>query len=121
MKYKFEINGVDIYEKEVFIVKSIDDIIKEFKQGKYKEAIKIMPVTSYYIGMHFKSKASSEGGEMTFVINRVINIRRTGCSGYQFDEGTPSTFKYFNDSNDLIQYLSQYKGWQLVEIKKGRF
>jgi hypothetical protein len=118
-KYELEIDGVDLYNNQVVIVKLPKDTLNAFKTGNFHLAISTMSLDGIAFGFKFRSKPT--GGSMSFVRNEIVNIRRQDYCSYTIDNGTSKSMMSGVPLDSVLTYMEQFENWTITDYKVGRF
>lgn len=113
-----EIDGVDIDENYVCIVKPESETVRLFRQGKVHLALSTMTIQNTTFSISFKSKPTK--GEMRFVSNRVLNVSRSGVNSFSFDLGYSKSYRSEVTLDDIMIVFEQFRGWTIDAAKVGR-
>lgn len=116
---KVEIDGVDLGDNLVCVVRFKEDTIRLFKQGEVHLGISTMTLKNDRFGLKFKSKPSR--GELSFVSNQVLNISREGVNSFSFDLGRSKSYRSGLTLDDILMVLERFNGWKLVDCNIGGY
>lgn len=116
---KLEIDGVDVENAKVCIVKPEKETLRLFQQGKVHLAISTMTLNNTTFGLSFESKPTS--GEMRFVKHQCINISRRGVNYYSYDLGYSKSYRSGLTLDDIMIVIEQFNGWKLKSCKIGSY
>lgn len=116
---KLDIDGVDIKDNMVCIVKPEKETLRLFQQGKVHLAISTMTLNNTTFGLSFESKPTS--GEMRFVKHQCINISRRGVNYYSYDLGYSKSYRSGLTLDDIMTVVEQFSGWRLKSCKIGSY
>lgn len=111
-----EINGVG--DEGICPVKTPKEIVSLLMHNDLHLAVSTMPFYEDF-GMLLKSKPTR--GEMNFVSNMCINICRKDVNTFSLDLGTSKSYNSGMTLDEVLTYFSQYQGWSIVEVKRGRY
>lgn len=113
-----DIDGVDIADNLICIVKPVKETIRLFKQGKVHLAISTMTINNDSFGLRFKSKPT--GGEMNFVNHQVLNVSRSGVNSFSYDLGYSKSYRSGLTLDDILTVFEQFSDWILENCDLGR-
>lgn len=111
-----DINGVG--DEGICPVKSPKEIVSILRSNNLHLAVSTMPFYEDF-GMRLKSKPTR--GEMNFVSNMRINIYRKDVNTFSLDLGTSKSYIGDMTLDEVLTYFSQYQGWSIIEVKRGRY
>lgn len=111
-----DINGVG--DEGICPVKTPKEVVSILRSNDLHLAVSIMPFFEDF-GMRLKSKPT--GGEMSFVSNICINIRRKDVNNFSLDLGTSKSYIGDMTLDEVLTYFGQYQGWVINEVKRGRY
>lgn len=111
-----EINGVG--DEGICPVKTPKEIVSLLMHNDLHLAVSTMP---FYIDFGIRLKSKPTGGEMNFVHNQCVNFCRKDVNNFTLDSGNSKSTQFNVTLDDVLIYFSQYQGWTITEIKKGRF
>ena len=114
-----EIDGVDIEDDAVCIVKPIKETVRLFRQGKVHLAISTMSIENNRVGIRLRSKSTS--GEMSFVDNKCINISRRGINDYSFDLGYSKSYRSGLTLDDILIVVEGFSNYNIVDSNIGGY
>jgi hypothetical protein len=109
---QIEIDGVDIYESQIGLVKPAKETLSLIRNGKLHLAVSTMTMQGIWFGIAFRSKPRGR-----FVSNEVVNISRRSVNNYAIDKGNPKSYKGDLTLDDLLIYLEQYQGWSIEKCR----
>lgn len=118
-KLNLGIDGVDIKNNTVCIVKPEKETLRLFQQGKVHLAISTMTLNNTTFGLSFESKPTS--GEMRFVKHQCINISRRGVNYYSYDMGYSKSYRSGLTLDNIMTVVEQFSGWRLKSCKIGSY
>lgn len=113
-----DIDGVDVLDKMICMVRPVKDTIRLFNQGKYHLAISSMSTSNERFELSFKSKPTR--GEMSFVSNQVFGISRQGVNRFSCDLGYSKSYRSHLTLDDVLMRLEQFSGWKLTDCRLKR-
>lgn len=116
---KLDIDGVDIKNNAVCIVKPEKETLRLFQQGKVHLAISTMTLNNTTFGLHFESKPT--GGEMHIISRQCINISRRGVNYYSYDLGYSKSYRSGLTLDDIMAVVGQFSSWRLKSCKIGSY
>ena len=114
-----EIDGVDLAENMLCMVKMPAETVSLFKQGNIHLALSSMTLNNPYFGLRFQSKPTE--GEMTFVNHQVLNISRTGVNSFSYDLGYSKSYRSGLTLDDIMMLFERFSNWSIEKCKLGRF
>lgn len=114
---KVEIDGVDTFSSSICIVKSIDETVRLFKQGKVHLALSTMSIENKTVAIKFKSKPTK--GEMKFVSHKCIRVARSSVNEYNFDLDSSKSYRSGLTLDDVLMiFENNFNGWQIEDVRK---
>lgn len=112
----YEINGVG--NEGICPVRTPNEVLSILRSNDLHLAISVMP---FYEEFGIKIKSKPTGGEMTFVHHQCVNLRRTDVNSFCLDNGTSKSSRSGLTIDDVLIYFSQYQGWTIESVQRGRY
>lgn len=116
-KQGVEINGVDNHDVCVVVLPKAT--LKLFKSYDFESALKSMVTDNTCFGIKLRSQPT--GGEMHFVSNECINIRRVGVDKFHYDQGTMKTSRFDLTLDRMCGKMNSYRKWRVVDAQIGAY
>lgn len=111
-----DINGVG--DEGICLVKTPNEILSILRSNDLHLAISTMP---FYVDFGIRIKSKPTGGEMSFVHHQCINLRRKDVNNFSIDTGTSKSTHSDLTLDDVLMYFSNYQGWVVEKVQRGRF
>lgn len=112
----YEINGVG--NEGICPVRTPNEVLSILRSNDLHLAISVMP---FYEEFGIKIKSKPTGGEMTFVHHKCVNLRRIDVNSFRLDNGTSKSSRSGLTIDDVLIYFSQYQGWTIESVQRGRY
>lgn len=112
----YEINGVG--DGGICPVRTPNEVLSILRSNDLHLAISVMP---FYEEFGVKMKSKPTGGTMTFVHLQCVNLWRTDVNSFRLDNGTSKSSRSGLTIDDVLIYFSQYQGWTIESVQRGRF
>ena len=116
---KLDIDGVDIENNMVCVVKPEKETLRLFQQGKFHLAVSTMTLNNTTFGLSFESKPT--GSEMRVVKHQCINISRRGVNHYNYNLGYSKSYRSGITLDGIMTVVEQFSEWKLKSCKIGNY
>lgn len=114
-----DIDGVDISDNKICIVKTIEQTLRLFRSGDVHLALSTMSIKNNTIGIRFRSKPT--GGSLRFVNNQVLNVSRSGVNYFSYDTGSSKSYRSGLTLDDILMVFESMKSYTIVDCIEGRY
>lgn len=111
-----DIDGVDLADNLVCVIKPVKETVRLFRQGQYHLALSSMTLENITFGLSF----ASNRGNCGIVKHRVLNISRSGVNSFSCDLGYSKSYRSGLTLDDILSVYESFGQYTLKEVVVGR-